>query len=180
MKSGDLCVPIYLNQKIVFDVLAMLEDGFSQLSTVTDLTSESEASKSSYGGSVGASNVFAFLGITLKGERGSDKGTQGQHESTVEKVHTPASLFFKLRSLLDDRPLIEEVESTSDIDKLTSGQFIEFKAVLRKNPLLDYVDTFKQILEIADLFPDQQDTPVQDQSGGSGRKGNKKKPTTVS
>jgi hypothetical protein len=66
MEPTDFCVPIYLNQKIVFDVLAMLEDGFSQLSTVTTSASESEATKSGYSGSVGASNVFAFLGISLR------------------------------------------------------------------------------------------------------------------
>ncbi len=176
MESKDLCVPIYLNQKIVFDILAMLEDGFSQLSTVTTLASESQASKSSYGGSVGASNVFAFLGITLKGERGSEKGSQGQHEATAEKVHTPASLFFKLRSLLDNQELINRVENVAELENLTSGQFIEFKAILRKNPLFDYVETIKQILEIADLFPDQQDVTAQNQSSGSGKKGNKRQP----
>lgn len=174
MKATDLCVPIYLNQKIVFDVLAMLEDGFSQLSTVTTSASESEATRSGYGGSVGASNVFAFLGVSLKAERGKDKGVQGQQEATVEKVHTPTSLFFKLRSLLDQESLIERVTKIDDVKQLESGQFVEFKAVLRKNPLFDYVDTFKQILEIADLAPEQENT-AQKLGGNSGRKGNKSK-----
>lgn len=175
MKPTDLCVPIYLNQKIVFDVLAMLEDGFSQLSTVTTSASESEAAKSGYGGSVGASNVFAFLGVTLKAERAKEKGTQGQQEATVEKVHTPTSLFYKLRSLLNEESLIERVTTIEDVERLESGQFVEFKAILRKNPLFDYVDTFKQILEIADLFPEQEQ--ASQNQGGSGRRGNKSKPS---
>jgi len=41
----ELCIPIYLNQKIVFDLLAVQEDGFSQLSTLHTSTSNSENTK---------------------------------------------------------------------------------------------------------------------------------------
>lgn len=163
----DLCVPIYLNQKIVFDVLAMLEDGFSQLSTIRTSASDMEAEQSGYGGSIGVSNVFALFGISLKGERGKEKGTQEQQDATVEKVHTPASLFSKLRSLLKARSLINKIESLKDIEALESGSFVEFKAVLRKNPLFEYIETFKQILEVADLFP----TEIEEtQQGGRNKK----------
>ena len=37
----DLCVPIYLNQKMVFDLLAVFEDGFYQLSDIRISGSES-------------------------------------------------------------------------------------------------------------------------------------------
>ena len=131
-KPSDLCVPIYLNQKIVFDVLAMLEDGFSQLSTIRTSATDTEAQRSGYGGSIGASNVFALFGISFKGDRSKEKGTQDQQEATVEKVHTPASLFSKLRSLLDTRSLIDRVDSLEDIEQLSSGSFVEFRAILRK------------------------------------------------
>lgn len=41
----ELCIPIYLNQKIVFDLLAVQEDGFSQLSTLHTSNSNSENTK---------------------------------------------------------------------------------------------------------------------------------------
>src|SRR5215207_6866227 len=119
VEPTDLCVPIYLNQKIVFDLLAMLEDGFSELSTINTSTSESDAQKSGYGGSVGASNIFAFLGVSLKGERSKEKGSTEQQEATAERIHTPNSLFFKLRSLLKDNELITKVEKLEDIEQLT-------------------------------------------------------------
>lgn len=164
-EPSDLCVPIYLNQKIVFNVLAVLEDGFSQLSTIRTSASDTQDQQSNYGGSIGASNVFALFGISLKGERSKVKGTQEQQEATVEKVHTPASLFSKLRSLLKTRSLIERIESLEDIEKLSSGSFVEFRAILRKNPLFEYIETFKQILEIADLFPNElEETPQTNRS----------------
>lgn len=74
------------------DVLAMLEDGFSQPSVLKTSASEAEDRKSGVGGSVGASNVFALLGVSLKGEIGKEGKTQEQKEVVTEKVHTPASL----------------------------------------------------------------------------------------
>ena len=172
----DLCVPIYLNQKIVFDLLAMLEDGFSQLSTVKTSTSESDTQKSGYGGSVGASNIFAFLGVSLKGERSKEKGTTGQHEATAERIHTPNSLFFKLRSLLKESELITKVEKLEDIEGLSAGCIVEFRALLRKNPLVDYIETFKRIPVLVDLAAEESQAQ---QTGNSGKKGKGKKPAVA-
>ncbi len=170
VEATDLSVPIYLNQKIVFDVLAMLEDGFSQLNTLKTSASESETRKTGYGGSIGASNVFALLNVSLKGDRSKDKGAQQQTESTVEKVHTPTSLFFKLRSMLKDKSLIEKVEALEDVTSLRSGQFVEFRALLRKNPLFEYLDTFIQVLKFADFATAQSDQNRVSQGGrGAGR-----------
>lgn len=154
--SSDLCVPIYLNQKIVFDMLAMIEDGFSQVNTLRTSTSDNDVQKSGYGGSFGIS-PFSFLGISFGGEKSSEEGSLEQQESLMEKVHTPASLFSKLRSLLDSESLLTKIEAIEDLGRLSSGQLVEFKAVLRKNPLFEYVDTFKQILDLAALFPEEQE-----------------------
>src|SRR5215212_8409522 len=160
MEPTDLCVPIYLNQKVVFDLLAMLEDGFSQLHTVKTSTSESDAQKNSYGGSIGLSQFVAFLSVSMRGDRSKEKSAQDQQEATAEKVHTPTSLFFKLRSLLQG-DLVKKVETLDDLDQLTTGQIVELKALLRKNPLVDYIETFKGILDLAKLAPDMHSQAAQ-------------------
>lgn len=176
MEPADLCVPIYLNQKIVFDVLAVLEDGFTQLSTIRSSASETESAGSKIGGSVGASNVFAFLGISLGGTRDKQKGSQGQTEKAVEKVHAPTSLFSKLRFLLDERSLIERVAEIDEVEHLKSGQFVEFRAILRKNPLFDYIDVFSRLLEVANQFSEQQaQQQVHHQSSNRGGGSKKRK-----
>ncbi len=152
MESIDLCIPIYLNQQVVFDLLAVLEDGFSRLSTLKTSTSESDTQKSGLGASIGVSNVFALLGVSFSAERGKEKGTQEQSEITQEKVHTPTSLFAKLRLKLREQNLLRSVKTQEEIGKLASGEFVEFKALLRKNPLVDTIEGFKQMMEIALLF----------------------------
>lgn len=85
----ELCIPIYLNQKIVFDLLAVQEDGFSQLTTLRTSTSDSETTKNGIGASIGVSNVFALLGVSFSGERGEGKRIPGSNRGISGKsTHT--------------------------------------------------------------------------------------------
>lgn len=149
MNPIDLPVPIYLNQQIVFDLLAILEDGFSQLSTIKTSATETESQKSSIGGNIGVSNAFAFLGVTLSGQRGKERGVTEQTEVLKERVHTPTSLFALLRLILLEKSLLKKIQTNDKIDTFKSGQFVEFRAVLRKNPLVDTFETMKQVGELA-------------------------------
>jgi hypothetical protein len=103
----DLCVPIYLNQQVVFDLLAILEDGFSHLSSVKTSSAGTESHKSNAGASL-SGKVLDIVGISLKGEQAKETGSQEQIEVSREKIHTPTSLFSKLRGMLDRDELIED------------------------------------------------------------------------
>ena len=157
MESTDLCIPIYLNQQIVFDLLAVLEDGFSQISNIKTSASEAVTNKYGMGASIGASNVFALLGISFSGERGKEKGSQEQTETTREKVHTPTSLFARLRLKLQERNLIHSIELKTDLGKLQAGEFIEFRALLRKNPLVDAMEGIRELMNVVLEFSEAND-----------------------
>jgi hypothetical protein len=148
----DLSVPIYLNQQIVFDLLAIIEDGFSTLHTIKTSSVDAESQKNNISGSVGLSNVFALLGVSFKDEHSTERNNQKVIEVSNEKVHTPTSLFAKLRLFLEEDKLIKEINSIIDIEKIESGEFIEFRAILKKNPLVDTMEGFKQAMEISTLF----------------------------
>ena len=57
--SEKLTIPIYLNTKIVFDMLATMEDGFSEIRNV-QISSEL-GRETSVSADIGAGNVFAWL-----------------------------------------------------------------------------------------------------------------------
>jgi len=149
---SDLCIPIYLNQQVVFDLLAVFDDGFSRLSTIKTSTGETETNKYGMGGSIGVSNAFALLGVSFSGERDKEKGLQRQTEISQEKVHTPTSLFVKLKLKLQDRRLVRKIDSSEALVKLSSGDFVEYKAILRQNPLIDTLENVKKLMEMATLF----------------------------
>lgn len=152
MNSADLSVPIYLNQQIVFDLLAMPEDGFCQLSTLTSSKTELQGETSITSGSVGVRNVFAFLGISLSGAGSSEKTAHDRVETVQSKVHTPASLFAKLRARLGERGLLRQITSAEAVATIAGSEFIEFKALLRKNPLLETVQTMKEMADMASVL----------------------------
>jgi len=85
MNSTDLCIPIYLNQQIVFDLLAVFDDGFSRLSTIKTSTGETETNKSGIGASIGISNVFALLGISFSGEREKKRRSKDKRKLIKKK-----------------------------------------------------------------------------------------------
>lgn len=170
LRATDLCVPIYLNQQMVFDLLAVLEDGFYQLSNITTAGGESENRKTGFGGSIGASNVFALFGISFKGEHSREKGSQEQTEIARERVHTPTSLFSRLRMTLNDKSLLMKAQTLEEVEGLTSGQFVEFRAVLKKNPLVETIEGVQELMRMAELFSDEPSQPSH--SGGKkGRRG---------
>lgn len=79
-------IPIYLNQRIVFDLLAINEMGFSKLRTVKTAESDVNADKGDVSGELGTSNVFAFLGISMKASKSQSKSKATQTEISEERV----------------------------------------------------------------------------------------------
>ena len=165
--ASDLPIALYLNQRLTFDILASLEGGFSRFSSVQTTTSGKTATGLEGAGELGISNVFALFGVKLSG-KGSKNSEQNQSESTTDEiVHTPASLFARLRKELSDRSLIQLVESAADLSNIRPGNFVEFEATLRKSPIVDLLSSYSELLSITDLFQEQ---PSAQQRGKSNRR----------
>lgn len=153
---NTLTLPIYLNQKYVFDLLAIIENGFSRVENVKIGQIKSDNEKENFKGEVGISNVFAFLKFGFSGENTKDKSNSSNEEVSKEKIHTPNSLFSKLRSYLHENKLVR----TSDFLNSNPGDFVEIKLSLKKNPLIDTLDCFSSLMRIAILFDDTASTQI--------------------
>ncbi len=58
---SDFGVPIYLNQRVVFDLLAMMEDGLSEFRDETSSTAQSSTRSHRVEGQVGSNNLLTHL-----------------------------------------------------------------------------------------------------------------------
>lgn len=141
-------IPIYLNQKYVFDILAMIEDGFTQIQTLKTVTSSNSEFLQKAQGEVGLSNVFSFLGIKMSGEVGKQNKDGNEVSAEIQKVHTPNSLFGKLQTILDNKGLIKK----DSLQSSATGDFILFKATLRKNPAIDTLESYLALFKLASIF----------------------------
>lgn len=154
MKADQLMVPVYINEKIVLDMLAIIEDGFSTVSQVsyTEHKESNNAQKLEAGVSNSATLLSKLLKIDLKGEL-SHSGNSGENESVAkEKVHTNVSLLSKFRTFLVDEKILK---SGFDVVNMKIGDFIEIEGELQKNPLINYMDIFVDLFRMADIFADK-------------------------
>ncbi len=146
--SHRFAIPIYLNQRIVFDQLAIVEEGFSQLRTIKTSESSSEQQGKSAEGQLGVTNAFAFLDVGLRAGRRRERESNKHKEISEERVFTPASLFSRLRDVLKENGLLTFMVDDSNFEGLCPGTFVEFSAVLRKNPLIEALEQFVRLGEL--------------------------------
>lgn len=154
-------LPIYLNQKYVFDLLAIIENGFSQVETIKTGQSEINSDKENLKGEIGISNVFAFLKFGLSSDISSESTNNSNHEISKEKIHTPNSLFSKMRTFLHTENMIVK----EDFLNSETGKFIEIQLSLRKNPIIDILEGFHSLMKIAISFEEKKTTPVHKNHG---------------
>ncbi|MDO7908812.1 hypothetical protein Q5741_20720 [Paenibacillus sp. JX-17] len=148
MKSNNLNIPIYLNQQVVFDLLAILEDGFSKFRAVKTQAVDSESKSSEVGGSITASNLLSLLGVSLSSKLGKSSKNDSTQEFSEERVHTPASLFSKLKTTLEEQSEINFLSLEAlQKDEIRTGDFVELEGVLRKNPMVNTIETFVKVFE---------------------------------
>lgn len=152
--SEQLMIPVYINEKIVLDMLAIAEDGFSTVSQVNYTEHRESDTKQNIGAdaSTSATILSKLLKIDLKGEV-SHEGKSGNDENVVkEKVHTNVSLLSKFRTLLKDESLLK---TDFDVSKMKIGDFIEVEGELQKNPLINCIEIFTDMFRMADIFADE-------------------------
>ena len=154
MKADQLMVPVYINEKIVLDMLAIIEDGFSTVSQVSynEHKENSNVQKLESGVSTSANILSKLLKIDLKGEV-SHSGNSGENTSVAkEKVHTNVSLLSRFRTFLVNEKILKSGFDTANIK---IGDFIEGEGELQKNPLINYLDIFLDLFRMVDIFTEK-------------------------
>lgn len=146
----DLIIPVYLNQRLVFDLVAMLQGGIATVTRVSEAQRDTDKTAKEATGGFGLSHAFAsLLKVNLSGKVASETLASLDRTTAADRVHTPASLFFTLRNLLLERSVLHADSTEGHADP---GQFLEFTASLRRNPLLEALDSVVEILDMIAVF----------------------------
>ena len=166
-KIDNLIVPVYLNQRIVFDMIAMLQGGIATITNVTTTNQNKEEVKAMAGASFGLSDALSsLLKIRLSGDISGNLEENTAKTVGEERVHTPASLFYTLRNLLYEKKLLYVDEENF---QPKPGDIIEFEATLKRNPIIETMDYFAELVDLATVFSDESQRPA---------RGNKKSVTS--
>ncbi|MGE0085473.1 MAG: hypothetical protein AB7S75_13750 [Desulfococcaceae bacterium] len=164
MQQPELLVPVYLNQRIVFDLVAMLQGGIATVTSITETSKKNVSKDEEAKASFGLSNAFSsLLKIDLSGTKKNSDQTSIDKTLGEERVHTPSSLFYTLRSLLFEEKKIR-IDSKEYQPK--SGDLLEFNASLSRNPIIETMDSFIGLIEIFEpFFPKETKSPKSNPKG---------------
>jgi hypothetical protein len=148
----DLIIPVYLNQRVVFDLLAMLQDGITHLTKVTEVDGEKKTDSREVAATFGLGQALAGLlkvDLSARGAKSRDNTSENTREE--ERVHTPASLFFKLREMLSEAGSVASIGTDHDP---RPGEIVEFGTNLRRNPLIEALDMMGGMVRLGSMFED--------------------------
>lgn len=145
---SDLPAALYLNQRIVFDTLASYEGGFSQLKEIQISSGTTDAKELGGEAKLGTGNVFALLGISLGASGKKAKSETESQVVTEQRVHTPTSLFARLRQHLKANDILKEPSQESGLTDIAPGDFVEMQLVLRRSPLVTTLTGFSRLIPL--------------------------------
>lgn len=152
MNRNPLLIPVYLNQRVVFDLLAMMQDGLSHVTRLTTTEAGKESTETGFRATFGLPQVLAsLLKIDLSARAGTASEQSGRVAKSEERVHTPASLLFKLREMLMKEKMIA-TDDQAYSPKI--GDIVEFATTLRRNPLVEAMDTMLGVMDMYAAFID--------------------------
>ena len=92
-EDRKLLIPVYLNQRIVFDLLAMLQGGISTVTSVSKTEQSADEKSRKMGGSFGLSQALSsLLKIDLSADATSTKAG-AKRQGVRKKVFTRRHLY---------------------------------------------------------------------------------------
>lgn len=150
--TANPIVPVYLNQRIIFDMLSMLQGGIATVTNVSQKNHGETASDSELKGGAGLNKAFsALFSINLSATRKDAKKEATDTTTNEERVHTTGSLFYKLRDLLESSGRLK----TDGPDYVPApGDLVEFCGSLQRNPVIETIEFMASALGMADTFSD--------------------------
>lgn len=151
--SGDLVIPVYLNQRVVFDLVAMLEGGIAEVTQVSQSQTHSGSVSGEISSGLGLGRALSMLlRIDLSAKAGASTSGQTGEVKSENHIHTPASLFIALRAQLNEMGFV--THESADVD-LAPGAIVEFSASLKRNPLMETMTAMLELLTMAEAFTEE-------------------------
>lgn len=156
--KDQLIIPVYLNEKTVLDMLAVIEDGFSMISEVSSSNQNNNTSDIKVSGGLAANALLnKLLKIEINPNYEQQKSNNTIDETKSEKVHTNVSLLSKFRSELINNQLLScSADNELDISKIKTGDFIEIEGELQKNPIIDLIEKLMDASQMIDVFTEKE------------------------
>ena len=147
-----IILPLYLNQRFIYDILAVKNDGFTEFFEVKDKDQENTEMKGKIDGSFGTNNKFSLIQANMNTSLNSEMMNNRNNEKSYRKTHTPTSLFMKAYSYLQEEDQIKIINNKEEIMNLKCGDFVQIESSVKFTTLIDMLEIMKKGIELTKLF----------------------------
>ncbi|MBP3502181.1 MAG: hypothetical protein J6K42_01715 [Clostridia bacterium] len=148
----DFILALYLNQRFVYDILAIKNDGFTEFYEVKDRKEKSDNIGAGVSASFGNDNKFSLINTSIEASANETLSNNNQNEKNYKKTHTPASLFIQAYQYLKDNKKIKKLINIEDLNNISSGDFVELKSRIKINTMIELFETMSKALDITETF----------------------------
>ena len=142
VKKENLTIPVYLDEQIVMDLIATIDDGFSEFYTIETTKNKGIGTEVNANGQGKVLKLFKAK-MDLSHSRENTNGTKKQES----KVQTVVSMFHNLKQYLNQNDFIEKNNK-----EFKNGDFIELQGEFSINPLIDLLNTFSNFFEMSGVI----------------------------
>lgn len=142
VKKENLTIPVYLDEQIVMDLIATIDDGFSEFYTIETTKNKGIGTEVNANGQGKVLKLFKAK-MDLSHSRENTNGTKKQES----KVQTVVSMFHNLKQYLNQNGFIEKNNK-----EFKNGDFIELQGEFSINPLIDLLNTFSNFFEMSEVI----------------------------
>ena len=140
--AKDLPLIQYLDNEKTFDLLAIIENGFSYLDTRETHSTATLAKQISGDTRLNFGAGLPFFDVSLGGTGDARSQDMQQQITKTSLVHTTGSLFARLRTELYERQLVIEINNSTSLFDICNGDFVEFEAKFQRSRFDEALNVF--------------------------------------
>lgn len=148
----DFILPLYLNQRFIYDILAIKNDGFTTFFEIKDKKENNNEYDTNIKTGFGTNNNFALIQTNASGELNTQTSNNINNEKSYTKTHTPTSLFMQVYQYLNENKKIIKLKNLTDINNVDSGDFVEIKSNIELNTIVEFFETLDKVIDITEAF----------------------------
>lgn len=138
--------PIYLDTMRIKDTLAIINDGITNIYSVTkNTTNQYENNK----GIKGSGDLYK---VTLDVDTSKKSAITNKHSEQYERVHTDTSLFYKVLQEFRENNRIKNIKNRADILNSKEGDIVLLEGNIYGNEMIDLFNKISAAVEIFSVF----------------------------
>lgn len=138
--------PIYLDTMRIKDTLAIVNNGITNIYTVTkDTTNESE-------NGIGIKGSGDLYKVSLEGTFNKNQAITNRHSEHFERVHTDTSLFYKVLEEFKRNNRIKDIKNKEDINNAIEGDIVLLEGNIYGNEMIELYNKIAAAVETFVVF----------------------------